>query len=156
MAMAKLKKRTGQTEEFNQLKLESSIRWAGVTDAVAKEIASKLVPRNDMSTSELRSQVLAELKAKDPATAQRYERTRTCRARLAPDLGKETARLHPDTLRTLGLNAGAPLRLEYAGRAANVRTEASPQVALDGVQLHADTLQSIGASVEAKVALMRA
>lgn len=154
--MAKLKKRTGQMEEFNPLKLENSIRWAGVSDAVAKELASKIVPKDGVSTSELRSQVLAELKAKDPAAAQRYERTRTCRARLAPDLGKEMARLHPDTLRILGLESGAPLRLEYAGRVANVRTETSPQVALDGVRLHPDTLQSIGASVEAKVALSRA
>lgn len=154
--MTNIKKRSGQEEEFNRLKVENSIRWAGATDAVAREIASKLVPRDGMSTSELRSQVLAELKAEDPAAAQRYERTRTCRARIASDISKEMARLHPDTLRSLGLEAGAPLRLEHVGRTQTVRAEASPKVALDGVGLHTETIQSLGASVEAKVALSRA
>jgi hypothetical protein len=148
-----IKKHTGQAEEFNISKLENSLRWAGVPPTVAHEIAAKIVPREGMTTNELRALVMAELKGKDSAAARRYETTRTRKARIAPDVSKEVARLHPNTMHSLGLGPGERLQLEYAGKKLDVRAEASPQVAWDGVRLHTEALQSLGASVEGKVIL---
>lgn len=151
-----IKKRSGQVEEFNKMKLENSIRWAGASEEISREISSKSFPRDGMSTSELRSQVLTELTTKDATVAQRYENTRTRKARIAPDIAKDMAQLHPDTLRSLNWQTGMPLRLKYAEQTQTVRAEALPNVELDGIRLHTETLQSLGASVEGKVAISRA
>lgn len=152
----RIKKLSGQEEEFNRTKLLNSIRWAGVSDQIASEVTAKVVPHEGMNTSEIRSQVVAALLQQDSAAAQRYERTRVRKARIAPDVSKDVARLHPETLRALQVGTGSLLRLQHAGHTQDIRAEASPNVALDGIRMHTETLRSLGASVESKVALSRA
>lgn len=71
--MIELKKRTGETQKFDLNKLEKSIRAAGVDQPTSHEIASRIKPKEGWSTQEVRSQVVNELKRKDPEAAERYE-----------------------------------------------------------------------------------
>lgn len=115
-------------EEFTRSKLESSLRRAGASEHIARELTSQLAIREGLSTSELRSQVLSALRTKDAEAAERYERTRCCRANSSSKVTRDVVRLHPETLEHLGLSSGASLQLEHNGKAHSLRVEESPSV----------------------------
>ena len=153
--MPRIRKASGVEEEFERTKLESSLQRAGVAEQVAREIASRISVREGMSTSEIRSQVLSELRAKDPATAERYEHTRCCAAQASTEVPQDTVRLHPETLKRLGVQPGATLELEHAGRRRTLRVEESSAISSRELHVHSEVLSSLGASAGAKLALRR-
>jgi len=71
--MPKLKKRSGEEEEFDRKKLEQSMRKAGASENTVRKIAEGIRHREGMATSEIRSQVIAQLKRHEPEAAKRYE-----------------------------------------------------------------------------------
>jgi len=154
--MPRIKKLSGVEEEFERAKLESSLQRAGAAEQVARELASRISAREGMSTEELRSQVLSQLRAKDPAAAERYERTRCCEARASAEVPQDAARLHPETLKRLGIQPGATLELEHVGRRQTLKAEESSAISSREVHLHSEVLSSLGASAGAKLALRRA
>lgn len=54
-------------------KLKKSIRAAGADEKMSTAIASRIKPREGMSTKDVRSQVITELKHKDSKIAESYE-----------------------------------------------------------------------------------
>lgn len=71
--MPKLKKRSGEEEEFDRKKLEQSMRKAGASENTVRKIAEGIRHREGMATSEIRSHVIAQLKRHEPEAARRYE-----------------------------------------------------------------------------------
>jgi len=71
--MPKLKKRSGEEEEFDRKKLEQSMRKAGASENTVRKIAEGMRHREGMATSEIRSHVIAQLKRHEPEAAKRYE-----------------------------------------------------------------------------------
>jgi len=153
--MPRIRKLSGTEEEFERAKLESSLQRAGTAEQVARELATRLSVREGLSTSELRSQVLSELRAKDAAAAERYERTRCCAAQASAGVPQDVVRLHPETLKRLEVQPGATLELEHAGRRRTLRAEESSAVSSQELHIHNDVLSSLGASAGAKLALRR-
>lgn len=153
--MPRIRKLSGIEEEFDRAKLEGSLQRAGASESSASELASKLSIREVISTSELRSQVLSELKAVDAKAAERYERTRCCEARASTEVPKDVVRLHPDILKRLGVPSGGTLELEHAGKRQTLRAEESSAVSSRELQIHNEMLSSLGASTGAKLSLRR-
>lgn len=153
--MPRIRKLSGVEEEFERAKLESSLRRAGATESTARELASKLSVREGLSTSELRSQVLSELKAVDAKAAENYESARCCEAKAAAEVSKDVVRLHPDILKRLGVQAGATLELEHAGKRQTLRVEESSAISSRELHIHSEVLSSLGASAGAKLAIRR-
>jgi len=148
----KLKKRSGREEEFDRTKLERSLRNAGVTEETARKIAEGITPREGMATSEMRMQAITQLKSHNPETSKRYENTRTIVARAGAGVPKNTARLHEETLKALGVKAGATLELAHAGKTHRVKVEAS-SINQREIHLLEETLRTIGAPEGTKVAV---
>jgi hypothetical protein len=146
-------KRSGRTEEFRRGKLERSLRAAGASDQVIREIVSELSHRPGVSTEELRTQVLSQLRGRDPASAHRYELARTFRPQARAEIDEESIHLHPEILRRLGCEAGMALRLEHDGHSLYLRAEASSRAPSDRVWVHPRALQFLGVPAGAKVAL---
>ena len=73
--MVKVKKRSGEYEDFNQAKLEASLRSAGAEEEQASRI-SELVARSlqdGTETDDIRAMAAAELSQIDEDAAQRYQ-----------------------------------------------------------------------------------
>ena len=66
-------KKAGQLEEFNKEKLVQSILKAGASEETARKIADAVDVREGMSTSEIKSRVLARLRTENPEAAATYE-----------------------------------------------------------------------------------
>ena len=71
--MPKLKKRKGHEEEFDRNKLEQSLKKAGAKEETIRRVAEAIKPREGMTTAEMRTNVINELKRRDPEAAKRYE-----------------------------------------------------------------------------------
>lgn len=153
--MSTIRKLSGAQEEFRRTKLESSLRRAGASKSTARELASKLSIREGMSTTELRSQVLSELKALDAEAAERYEETRCCEAKDSAEVPEDVVRLHPNTLRRLEISSGATLQLEHAGKRQTLRTEESSAIPSRELRVHSEVLRALGASAGTKLSLRR-
>jgi hypothetical protein len=73
--MTRLRKRSGELEEFDSAKLEASLARAGASQehahAVSEIVAHNL--REGMESMEIRRLAAAELSGRDNAAAQRYE-----------------------------------------------------------------------------------
>ena len=73
--MTRLRKRSGELEEFDAAKLEGSLTRAGASQEHAHAV-SEIVARNlrdGMDSMEIRRLAAAELSGRDNAAAQRYE-----------------------------------------------------------------------------------
>ena len=71
--MLTIKKRSGEPVEFDKKKLEQSIRNAGASEKTARSIAEAIKHRDGLTTSDLRTRVIAELKRQAPESGKRYE-----------------------------------------------------------------------------------
>lgn len=91
----------------------------------------------------------------DAAAAERYESTRCCEAKAAAEVPQDVVRLHPETLKRLGVQAGATLELEHAGKRQRLRAEESSAISGREVRIHSDVLSTLAASAGAKLALRR-
>jgi len=152
--MAKLKKRSGQEEEFNRTKLEGSLRKAGATEETVRHVAERIRPREGMTTSELRGQVATELKSRNPEVAKRYENTRARVAKTGATVPRGSAYLHEETLRALGVKAGDTIEVTHGGKTHRVRAEVSP-VQQREIHLHDEAFKALGASAGTKIGFKR-
>jgi hypothetical protein len=152
--MSKLKKRSGYQEDFDKTKVEKSLRNAGVAEETASKIAEKLRPSEGTPTSEVRRQIVNELKTQDPETGRRYESIRALVAKATAGVGKAAARLQEETLKALGAKAGEVLELEHFGKKDRVKAEKSA-VNQREIHLRHETLRTLGAPEGKKLAVRR-
>ena len=71
--MLKIKKRSGEDEEFSRKKLEKSILSAGGNEKTARMIAEGTKHREELTTAKVRTRVITELKRLDHEACKRYE-----------------------------------------------------------------------------------
>ena len=71
--MSKIKKRSGLEENFQQKKIENSMRSAGITKETAEEVAGNIDYHEGITTSEVRNRVIGGIKNREPQSATRYE-----------------------------------------------------------------------------------
>lgn len=71
--MTKIKKRSGNKQEFKREKLRRSIKKAGAKEEMAKKVARKIEPNEGMPTSKIRRKVAKELENHDKKLAKAYK-----------------------------------------------------------------------------------
>lgn len=73
--MVKVKKRSGNIEEFDRPKLEASLKKAGAKEEHATRVAETVKGKvqEGIATSEIKRLATTELRGMDAAAAQRYE-----------------------------------------------------------------------------------
>lgn len=152
--MPLVNKITGTQEEFDRGKLEESIRRAGATEETAREIASRIDPTTVNTTTEIRRRVAEELREKDAAMAERYEKTRNLAARKAVEAVMGTVMLNEETMKALGANPGDSIILEHQGNTHTLRAETAP-IGRKEIQLGEEDLATLGAAEGTKLAARR-
>jgi transcriptional regulator NrdR family protein len=71
--MQSIRKRSGQDETFQTDKIRNSMRNAGVSQEVTKNITSSISHHEGITTSEVRNRVIGGIKNREPEACRRYE-----------------------------------------------------------------------------------
>lgn len=71
--MPKIKKRSGLEEDFQQKKIENSMRNAGISKETAEEVVGCIGYHEGITTSEVRNRIIGGIKNREPQAAMRYE-----------------------------------------------------------------------------------
>lgn len=121
--MAKVRKRSGEPEEFDRQKLEESVRRAGASPEVAKRVAEQTEPKGDVSSDELRRRVADELRKESTSLSGAYLSTKKLRTRTASDLKSGIVRIHEDLLKRQGAKSGEHVMLRHKNHEAKVQIE---------------------------------
>ncbi len=121
--MAKVRKRSGEVEEFDSKKLEDSIRRAGASPEVAKRIAQRLEPKGDTTSDELRRKAADELRQESMALSGAYLSTKLLRIRTSTDLKSGVVRIHEDLLKRQGARSGEHVMLRHKDHEAKMQIE---------------------------------
>ena len=149
--MAKIKKRSGEMQEFDKRKLEQSVKRAGASEEVARRVAGKITPSEGLSTEELRRSVSQELKRENESLSGAYTGTRRLRAKEAKDLSSGVVRLNEELLKTHGLQSGQHAHLMNKDMKTEVRVEPAKSADREEIQMsHAD-LEKLGVSEGSRV-----
>lgn len=147
----KIRKKSGELQEFDRRKLEESIRRAGASSDVVKRVAERIQPSEGLSTQDLRRTVADELRSENMALSGAYMSARRLRARAAQDLSTGVARLHADHLR--GLSSGLNAMLVHGSNRAELRVEPTASAAAHEVLLSRADLQRLGIQEGSRVAV---
>lgn len=147
----KIRKRSGELEDFDRSKIERSALSAGASAEVAKRISERIQPTEGISTEDLRRRVAEELLRESSVLSGAYLSTRRLRAQSVPDLSQGVARLHADHMR--GLRSGPEAILLNAGRKAEVRLEPAASVDRRVIGLSKNDMDRISAQEGSKVSV---
>ena len=152
--MVKITKRDGRKEEFDSTKIERSLRASGVSEEVARDVTSKVEPREGMTVDEIRTAVSKELRTRDAKLADRYDDTRHMTARSAVEAAEGTVKMTEEAMRTLRVNVGDHVELSFSGNMRKLRAEKAPHD-VTGIQLHESELKALGAHDGVRIAVRR-
>jgi hypothetical protein len=144
--MARIKKRSGEMQEFDRQKLEESIRRAGASDEAARRVAERVRPVEGTTTEELRRMVSQELGRENSALSGAYTSTRKLRARSAADLASGVALLNEDILKKHGLEPGQNAYVVHMDKRADVQVRMADSVDQAEILMSRSDLEKLGAS----------
>jgi hypothetical protein len=147
----KIKKRSGELEDFDRNKLQRSVLNAGASEEVARRISERVQPTEGLSTDDLRRRVAEELLRESPTLSGAYMSTRRLRAHSIPDLSQGVARLHADHVR--GLRSGPEALLQNADKRAEVRLEPAAGLERRAIGLSRADMDRIAAQEGSKVSV---
>jgi hypothetical protein len=153
--MVAIKKRDGRKEAFNASKLERSLRTAGASERVAREVARAVRVHEGMTVTDVRALASRELRRRDPRAADRYDGTRQLVARAAVDAVQGTALMTDGSMQALRVGRGEDVELTFYGRTHRLRAERAPPGAR-GIQLDPAEMTALGARDGARVIVRRA
>jgi hypothetical protein len=143
--MAKVRKRSGEAEEFDVKKLEESVRRAGASPEVARRIAQRATPKGDVSSDELRRTVADELRKEDSSLSGAYLSTKMLRTRTSADLKAGIVRMHEDLLKRQGVKSGEHVMLRHRDHEAKLRIESHSDVHPREIVVSRTDLDKLGA-----------
>lgn len=149
--MARVRKRSGEMEEFDRRKLEESIRRAGASDETARRVADRIRPSEGVSTDELRRMVSQELRRESEALSGAYTTTRRLRARSDSGLSTGVVKMHEDLLRQHGLKEGEQAHIVHEDRRAEVKVRPEGSARPAEILMSKSDLERLGASEGSRV-----
>lgn len=148
---ARIKKRSGELQEFDRRKLEESMKRAGASEETARRVADRIEPSEGMTTDELRKHVSRELERENALLSGAYASTRRLRARTASDLAAGVALFHEEVLRQHGLQSGQPAHVVHMDRRADVQVRPTESAKLAEIWMSKSDLERLGASEGSRV-----
>jgi hypothetical protein len=104
-----IRKRDGTMESLKRGKIERSIRDAGASSKISKDIANSIEVKGGMSTNEIRKAVSMKLSSLDPKAAETYDKQRRLSIHQSNDLSAGKILLDNTTLTDLQLKPGDQL-----------------------------------------------
>jgi len=149
--VAKVRKKSGELQEFDRRKLEASIRHAGASEEVAKRVAERIQPTGEISSSELRHRVSQELRRENEALSGAYSSTRRLRAKTDSSLAAGIVRMHEELLKEHGLSPGKKAHIEHETKKAEVRVELAKGARPAEIHMSKSDLDKLGASDGSRV-----
>lgn len=149
--MARIKKRSGEMQEFDRGKLEESIRRAGASDETARRVAERVRPADGTSTDELRKMVSQELKRENSALSGAYTSTRRLRARSASEVAAGVALLNEELLKKHGLEPGQQAYVVHMDKRTDVSVRQADSANPAEIWMSRSDLERLGASDGARV-----
>jgi len=147
----KIRKKSGELEEFDPGKLERSMLNAGASADLAKRVSERIRPSEGLSTDDLRRRVAEELLRENGVLSGAYMSTRRLKARSDPTLPLGTAMLHAEHMRGLKSNPGA--LLFSSGRTAEVRLQPAPSVDSREIRLSKADMERLSVQDESRVSI---
>jgi len=72
----KIKKRTGNEEEFVANKLHTSMVNAGASETIAQNVSHEIKPHPGITTDEIRKTVVSKLEKSEPEVARKFNEYR--------------------------------------------------------------------------------
>lgn len=149
--MARVRKRSGETQEFDRRKLEESIRRAGASDETARRVADRIRPSEGVSTDELRRMVSQELRRESEALSGAYTSTRRLRAREDSKLSAGVVKLPEELLRQHGLKEGQQAHVVHMDRRTEVKVRPESSARPAEILMSRSDLERLGASEGSRV-----
>lgn len=147
----KIRKKSGESADFDRGKLETSMQNAGASADVVKRISERIQPSEGLSTDDLRKSVAEELLKENAALSGAYMSTKRLRVRSASDLASGVARLHAEHVR--GLRSDVNAILLYASKKAEVRLEPSPAADRNEIHLNKVDIDKLGVQDGSRVSV---
>lgn len=147
----KIRKKSGELQEFDRRKLEESIRHAGASSEVARRVSEKIQPSEGMSTQDIKRRVADELRNENMALSGAFMSAQKLRAKSAADLSAGVVRLNADHLR--GISSDQSAMLVHGNRRAELRIEPTSSVSSHEVLLSSADLQRLGLQEGSRVAV---
>jgi hypothetical protein len=149
--MKRVKKRSGELQEFDPERLVQSMKRAGADEQVAKSIAEKVQVTEGASTLDLRRFVVNELRNVNAEAAAAYAQTLRLHAKARDDLRTGTARAPKTMERIPDVKPGQPAQVKHGEKRMEVRIE--PSLDRREVWLNRADLQNLGASEGTRIAV---
>lgn len=144
--MARVRKRTGEMQEFDRRKLEESLRKAGASDETARRVAERVRPIEGTSTEDLRRMVSQELRRENAALSGAYTSTRRLRARSASEVAAGVALINEELLRRYGLASGQSVYVVHMDKRADVEVRSVDSAKPAEILMSRSDLERLGAS----------
>lgn len=144
--MARVRKRTGEMQEFDRRKLEESLRKAGASDETARRVAERVRPIEGTSTEDLRRMVSQELRRENAALSGAYTSTRRLRARSASEVAAGVALINEELLRRYGVASGQSVYVVHMDKRADVEVRSVDSAKPAEILMSRSDLERLGAS----------
>lgn len=151
--MTRMKKRSGELQEFDRRKLVESMKRAGASEQVAEQIAAKAQTQvaEGATTIELRKLAADELRKVNESVAEEYVRTLRLRVAAANDVKTGSARVPKRIERVPDVRPGMPARVRHGEKRTEVRIE--PALDKREVWLNPADLEALGAPEGTRIAV---
>lgn len=147
----RIRKKSGELEEFDPGKLERSLLNAGASTDLAKRISERIRPSEGLSTDDLRRRVAEELLRENGVLSGAYISTRRLKVRNDPTLPPGTARLHAEHMRGLRSDSGA--LLFSSDKKAEVRLQPASSVDPREIRLSKADMERLSVQDESRVSV---
>lgn len=149
--MTRVRKRSGELQEFDRTKLIESMRRAGADEQVARGIAEKTAVVDGASTMDIRRDVVEELRKLNEDVAEAYARTVRLRAMARDDVPTGAARIPKGIERVPDVKWGQPARVRHQENRREVRVE--PALETREVWLNPKEFEALGAAQGTRIAV---
>jgi len=147
----KIRKKSGEHEDFDRNKLERSLLNAGASADVAKRVSERIKLSEGLSTDDLRMRVAEELLKENAALSGAYLSSRSLIVRTGSDLTPGNAGVHTEHTRGLRPNPGAVLF--SANKRAEVRLQHVPSASPREIHLSKADMDGLGVQEGSRIAV---
>ena len=152
--MTDIKKKDGRREKFDRAKIERSLKKAKVDERTVKEITNKILPKEGMTTDEIRRNVAKELRTRNEKAANQYENTNRLIAKKSIKAAHGRVQLSEETMNRLRLKGGDSINIIHSDESRTLKVERGT-LKNNEINLNESDLRNIGASDGMRILVQR-
>jgi hypothetical protein len=149
-----INKKNGKVEKFDRSKIERSLKRVKVDEKTTKEIASKIIPKENMTTDEIRRTVVKELRRVNEKAAKQYENSRRLNVKRSIKAASGIVQLNKETMTMLNLRGGDTIKVNHLDKRMSFKVEQGT-LGQNEINLNESDLRNIGASDGIRILVQR-